>query len=57
MIKMDEIALFEIQQAINRARARMKRGALVCKDCGRQMYVNEDYARCFVCKTVYPMKT
>ena len=53
---MDEIALYEIQQAINRAKARMRRSALVCKDCGKQMYVDDSCASCFVCKTVYLMK-
>ena len=53
---MDEIALYEIYQALKRAEARMRGLPLVCKDCGREMNVDDEYARCWVCKRVYLLK-
>ena len=49
---MDEIALREIENAIRRAKARMRQSAIVCKDCGHEMTIQHRRAVCWQCRHV-----
>jgi ribosomal protein L39E len=53
---MDEIAIYEIEQALRRAKARMRarRVPLVCM-CGTELEVTGNVARCWGCGKRYSM--
>ena len=53
---MDEITLYEIYQALKRGEARRGNLSLACGDCGREMEVDGEYARCWHCKKAHVLK-